>query len=78
MTYIVKVVATATEDNPNFKGEVHTHFIDREGYVYDLQESAMMNGWKKRWAAEKFIKEMKEWLAERRYYWTDEYEIIEE
>lgn len=76
MKYIVKTIATATDDNPNFKGEVHTYFIARD-YVYDEQFYAEMNAWKRRWAAEKWIEDDQKFERNFSNYWTYEYEIIE-
>ena len=76
MNYIVKIVAKATDDNPNFKGETSVYYIAKD-WVYDKQMYAEENAWKRKWAAEKWIEDDRKWSAEHEKYWIYEYEIVE-
>lgn len=39
--YIIKVTATATSDNPNFAGEVHTYYYGKDQYLIGDKTSTL-------------------------------------
>ena len=81
--YFVKAIATATDENLNFKGEIQTYIIGKEERVY--RENAYLwadRGWKSRYWAERYIQNDID--CERRMnkllghtFWTYQYEILE-
>lgn len=71
--YFVKSIATATENNKNFAGETHTHYIGKGTWVYDEHVSPCWGWSQKRWA-EKYIEERKHDFD---YNWNYQYEIVE-
>ena len=86
MRYIIKVTATATSDNPNFAGEVHTYYYGKN--QSRISESEMVEpmtalskyflteyGYKRRYNA---VKASKFWdNTPDDKYWNSVTEIIE-
>ena len=78
--YMVKITDTATDNNTNFRGETHVHYIGKGGRVEPYPCIAW--GWsQKRWA-EKYISDDIAWNehAEKDLgyprFWNSEYEIL--
>lgn len=82
--YIIKVTATATSDNPNFAGEVHTYYFGKgQSLISDKVElvDALSKylpteyGYKRRCDAVKAAKFWNDTLGDK--HWGYETEIIE-
>ena len=79
MKYIVKIIATATEQNKNFADSVNTYFVGKGGYIKD--DVKWCEGWSRKHFAEHYIKDDKEWKDQynknHHMFWIYDYEIIE-
>lgn len=73
MEYIVKSIATAKDNNPNFAGETRTFYHGKGGRVYDKPE--WTPGWSRKHFAVSFIRNALTWESTD-MYWTYRYEII--
>lgn len=80
--FIIKIKATATKTNTNFKNEVHNWIIGKDGYVHERINEYHLIPWKRKFYAEKWIKEDREWqerydAEHNQHFWDYEYEIVE-
>lgn len=83
--FIIKVVATATEQNKNFKGEVQTTYFGKQEKSLSREEFLVKYwvenyGFKTKAAACRALKSLKEtsdWFDEKFGDWTHEYSIVE-
>lgn len=74
MEYVVKEIATATDDNPNFAGETQIFYIGKGGRIYyDLR---WCEGWSRERFAKDYIRRDSEWSSKNERYWTYQYELI--
>lgn len=81
----IMCVATATEDNPNFAGEVKTYYygkkqtrLDDEGKV--LKQYVDEYGYTTKGAASRSLKCLEKWFnsrVDRFHYWTYEFSVVE-
>lgn len=74
MEYIVKAIATATEDNPNFAGEKHVYYIGKGTNI--SSDTKWCVGWKHRRFAEDYVRKEKKWTSENERFWKYQYEIL--
>ena len=82
--YLVKAIAKATDDNPNFKGETHIYFYGKdnscEDSIDDFNHWDWIVGWShERWAKRFIENEILSNTLSARYsksYWTYDYEIV--
>lgn len=72
--YFVKEIATATDDNPSFKGETKTYYVGKGGWLVYNPFWEQDRGWKRRRFAERYIEEE---CKSKEKYWTNKYEVIE-
>ncbi|MCF0105405.1 MAG: hypothetical protein HUJ53_01440 [Holdemanella sp.] len=70
--YTIKVIATAKDDNPNFKGEVHEYYYCKGGYVLDNLPAWQEDCYKNRWQAQKEADKVQD-----EKYWYKKGEVVE-
>ena len=81
--YIIKEIATGTESNTNFKGEVHTYYHGKQSstaYTDDLAWFAKEYGYSTKAAGASAMKNQKEnrdWFEQMYNTWIHKLELVE-